>query len=115
MSRRLFGFALLTTAYFAAGKLGLSMAFVTASTSAVWPPAGLAVGTMLVFGRRIWPAIAVAAFLVNVTTSQTVGSSLLIAVGNTLEALAGWWLINRFAGGLQMFKRARTIFRFACA
>jgi signal transduction histidine kinase/integral membrane sensor domain MASE1 len=113
MSRRLFGFALLTGAYFAAGKLGLSMAFVNANASAVWPPAGLALGTMLVFGPRTWPAIATAAFLVNLTTSQTVVSSVAIAAGNTLEALAGWWLVTRFAGGLRVFERANTVFRFS--
>ena len=71
MSRRLSGFALLTTAYFAAGKLGLSVAFVNASASAVWPPAGLALGAMLVFGVRAWPAIATGALLVNLTTSES--------------------------------------------
>ena len=74
MTRRLFGFALLATAYFALGKLGLLMAFVNASASAVWPSAGLALGAMLVWGYRIWPAIAAAAFLVNLTTSYSVGS-----------------------------------------
>ena len=47
MTRGLFGLALLTVAYVAAGKLGLSMAFVNDSASAVWPSAGLALGAML--------------------------------------------------------------------
>jgi integral membrane sensor domain MASE1 len=32
----------LTALYFVAGKLGLKLAFVNASASAVWPPAGIA-------------------------------------------------------------------------
>jgi signal transduction histidine kinase/integral membrane sensor domain MASE1 len=115
MIRRLLGFGLLTAAYFVAGKIGLSMAFVNASTSAVWPPAGLALGALLVFGSSAWPAIAAGAFLVNLSTSASVGVSLAIAVGNTLEALAGWWLVNRFAGGMRAFERAHTVFRFTVA
>jgi PAS domain S-box-containing protein len=106
---------LLTALYFAAGKLGLSMAFVNASTSAVWPPAGLALGAMLIFGRRTWPAIALGAFLVNLTTSHSTASSAVIAAGNTLEACAAWWLVSRFANGCAAFERAGTTFRFAAA
>jgi len=35
-----------------------------------------------------------------------------IALGNTLEALAGAWLVNRFGNGVRAFERAQTIFRF---
>ena len=55
--------------YFAAGKLGLSFAEVNTSASAVWPPTGIALAAFLLLGTGVWPAIAVAAFLVNLTTS----------------------------------------------
>jgi integral membrane sensor domain MASE1 len=50
-------------------------------------------------GYRAWPAIFIGAFLVNVTTAGNVATSLAIGTGNTLEALVGAWLVNRFAGG----------------
>ena len=53
--------ALLAAAYFAAGKLGLSLASVNDSTTAVWPPAGIAVASLLMFGPRVWPAVAIGA------------------------------------------------------
>jgi PAS domain S-box-containing protein len=112
-SRAVFGFVLLTALYFAAGKLGLSMAFVNESTSAVWPPAGLALGAMLIFGRRVWPAITVGAFLVNLATSRSMESAVVIAAGNTIEALVGCWFVNKFANGCAVFERATTVFRFA--
>src|SRR5215203_751566 len=99
MTRRVLEVVVLMAVYFAAGKLGLSLASVNDSASAVWPPAGLAVGALLLLGPRVWPAVTVGAFLVNVTTTHLIGSSLLIAVGNTCEALAGWWLVTRFAAG----------------
>jgi len=113
MTRRVLEAVVLTAVYFAAGKLGLSMAVVNDSASAVWPPAGLAVGALMILGVRVWPAVAVGAFLVNFTTSHLVGASLVIAVGNTLEALAGWWLVSRFASGDKAFERPYTTLRFA--
>ena len=105
-------FALFTLLYFAAGKLGLRLAFVNASATAVWPPTGIALGGLLVFGRRVWPCIFLGAFLVNITTAGNVETSLGIALGNTLEGLAGAWLVNRFANGRHAFDRAQDVFKF---
>jgi len=72
--------------YVLSGKLGLAFAFVHANATPVWPPAGIALAALLLFGVRVWPAIFVGAFVVNVTTAGSVGTSLGISVGNTLEA-----------------------------
>ena len=106
---------ILTVVYFIAGKLGLKLAFLHASASPVWPPAGIALAALLVLGYRTWPAIFLGAFLVNVTTAGNVATSLCIATGNTLEALCGAWLVNRFAGGTRAFDRAQDVFGFALA
>jgi PAS domain S-box-containing protein len=103
----------LTGVYFVAGKLGLSLAFIHASATAVWPPTGIALAALLLYGSYLWPAIFLGAFLVNVTTAGSVASSLGIATGNTLEALLGVWLIKRWAGGRDVFTHARTFFTFA--
>src|SRR6266705_6624444 len=92
---------LLTLVYFIAGKFGLMLASLHASASPVWPPAGVALGALLVLGYRTWPAIFVGAFLVNVTTAGNFGTSLAIGAGNTLEAVCGAWLVNRFADGIE--------------
>jgi diguanylate cyclase (GGDEF)-like protein/PAS domain S-box-containing protein len=105
--------AALGAAYFAAGKLGLKLAFVHASASAVWPPTGIAIAAFLVLGPRVWPAILAGAFLVNVTTAGSVLTSLGIAVGNTLEGLVGSWLVGRYAAGTHAFERPADVFRFA--
>src|SRR5256884_1300272 len=102
-----------TLVYLVAGKVGLSLAFVHASATAVWPPTGIALAALLLYGYHLWPAIFVGAFLVNVTTSGAVPSSLGIATGNTLEALLGVWLVRRWADGREVFERARSIFAYA--
>jgi PAS domain S-box-containing protein len=99
--------------YFVAGKLGLSLAFVHASATAVWPPTGIALAALLLYGNHMWPAVFLGAFLVNVTTAGSIASSLGIAAGNTLEALLGVWLVKRWAGGREVFVRARSFFAFA--
>src|SRR6266487_417781 len=77
---------ILTVIYVIVGKLILQLAFVHPSASPVWPPAGIALAALLVFGYRTWPAI----FL-------------------------GAWLVNQFAGGTRIFDRAQDVFKFALA
>src|SRR5207237_1014463 len=102
----------LTLIYFGAGKLGLSLALMHKSASSVWPPTGLALAAMLLLGYRVWPAIFLGAFLVNLTIPSPVSASLTIAAGNTLEAVCGVFLARKFAGGAGAFERAPDIFRF---
>jgi len=102
----------LTAAYFGAGKLGLSLALVHASASAVWPPTGIALAALLLLGRSAWPAILAGAFLVNVTTAGNAATSLGIAIGNTLEGIVGAELVKRYAGGTRAFDRAQDVFKF---
>ena len=106
---------ILTVLYLVAGKLSLKLAFLHASASPIWPPAGIALAALLVLGYRAWPAIFIGAFLVNLTTAGNVPTSLGIATGNTLEAVVGAWLVHRFAGGAQVFDRAQGVFKFALA
>jgi signal transduction histidine kinase len=106
---------ILTGIYFVAGKLSLILASLHASASPVWPPAGIALAALLLLGYRAWPAIFIGAFLVNVTTAGNVATSFAIGAGNTLEALAGAWLVNRFAGGVSVFDNPQGVFKFALA
>lgn len=99
--------------YVAAGKLGLSLALVHASATPVWPPTGIALAALLVFGMRMWPAVFVGAFLVNVTTAESVPTSLAIAAGNTIEALAGAELTGLFARGRHFVDRAWDFVKFS--
>lgn len=106
------GTAVLAGVYFAFGKLGLSLATIHPSASAVWAPTGISIAALLVFGARLWPGVFVGAFLVNVTTNGTWAAALGIATGNTLEAVAATFLVNRYANGRHAFERSTDVFRF---
>jgi two-component system CheB/CheR fusion protein len=103
--------AVLATAavYFGAGKLGLSVAVPGVDqVTLVWPPTGIALAVLLIFGNRFWPGIALGAFLVNFTTPhESLFSAGGIATGNTLEAVLGAWLLRwavRFDNSLERLK-----------
>jgi signal transduction histidine kinase/ActR/RegA family two-component response regulator len=81
--------------YFAAAKLGFTMAFVAEQVTVVWAPTGIALTALLLFGPRVWPAITLGAFLANLTTNESVLTAAGIALGNTGEAVAGAWLLGR--------------------
>ena len=104
--------ASLAAVYVLAGKFGLSLAVVHPSVSAIWPPSGIALAGLLLWGSRLWPGIFLGAFLVNITTQGNLLTTLAIASGNTLEPLWGAWLLNQFANGSKVFERARNTFSF---
>ncbi|HET8720744.1 MAG TPA: MASE1 domain-containing protein, partial [Nitrospira sp.] len=105
--------ALVAGAYFLAGTIGLRFASVHVSASPVWAPAGMAIACLLLFGLSTWPAILAGALLLNVTTGASALASVSIAVGNTLEAFLGAWLLNRFAHGVHAFESPTDILKSA--
>jgi integral membrane sensor domain MASE1/anti-sigma regulatory factor (Ser/Thr protein kinase) len=99
-------------AYYAAAKLGLQLAFENESVTAVWPPTGIALAALVLGGRQLWPGVLLGAFLANVTTDVPVYTAAGIAVGNTLEAVVGAWLLDRF-GFRPSLLRLRDVFALA--
>ena len=85
----------LAIVYFAAAELGLSLASLHTNVTPVWPPAGIAIASLLIFGPQLWPGILLGAFTANLLTDIPVASAIGIAVGNTLQALVAYWLLLR--------------------
>src|SRR5262249_17733654 len=103
---------LLGAAYFGAAKLSLLLAIPPGYATAVWPPSGIALTALLLFGQRVWPGIWIGATLVNVTVASSLGTALVIGTGNALEALAGAWLLRRLVGIPRRFERGRDVVLF---
>jgi PAS domain S-box-containing protein len=99
----------LAAAYIVAAKLGLSMAVMAEQVSAVWPPTGVALAAILVFGYRVWPGIYLGAFIANATANEPIATAFGIAVGNTLEALSGAWLLRRISGFDNSLERLKDV------
>jgi PAS domain S-box-containing protein len=107
--------ALVGCAYFAAARFGLTLAFSTRQVSAIWPPTGIALVGLLTLGYRAWPAIYVAALLVNAMANEPLAAALWIAAGNTGTALVGTYVLRalRFEGGLKRSRDVVSLFAVA--
>ena len=107
---------LLALVYFAAAKLGLSLASLHSNVTPVWPPTGIAIAAVLIFGVRVWPGVFLGALAVNLLTGIPVGSAVGIAVGNTLEPLVAVWLLQNLARWRNSFDSVADVMRFVgCA
>ncbi len=104
--------AVLAVLYFCAGSFGLSLAQVHPSASAVWPPSGIALAAILLWGYRLWPGIFLGAFAVNLAAAGSIFTALSIGAGNSLEAILGATLVFRFANGPKAFEQTKTILKF---
>src|SRR5918994_7571397 len=80
--------------YYAAARIGLRLAVVEENITPLWPPTGLALVAFLRYGRRLWPRVAIAAFLVNLPITN-VPVALITAAGNTLAPMLAAWLLER--------------------
>jgi signal transduction histidine kinase len=96
-------------AYFLAAKIGLTLATVGVTVTLVWPPSGVAVAAMLLLGRRVWPGVALGAFIANATTDAPIAVAWFTAVGNPLEALAAAWLLQRVSDFDASLERTRDV------
>jgi diguanylate cyclase len=101
--------AIVTGLYFGAAKAGLALAFANQSVTSIWPPTGLALAALFIWGYRMWPAVALGAFLANITTAGPLASVLGIATGNTLEALVGVYLLRQVADFRPSLERVRDV------
>jgi PAS domain S-box-containing protein len=106
---------LLAAAYIGAGKLGIAQTRVAHGViTPVWAPTGIAIAGLLLYGRRLWPAVAAGAFVVNATSGAGLLIAACIAAGNTLEAVVAVTLLKRLAFRAR-FARVRDAVSFVVA
>ena len=88
--------------YVATAKVGLSFDALAGVATTVWPPTGVAIAAVCLRGRRMGLAIFVAASVVNASTGVPWWATLMIATGNTLEALVAAGILRRLRWRLEM-------------
>jgi signal transduction histidine kinase len=101
-ARYLAGVLALAAAYYAAAKVGQTLRY-TASVSAVWPPAGLGIGALYLWGLRLWPGVFIAETIINGEllfdeNSLPLGSLIGQQAGNMAEIVVGAVLLRRLIG-----------------
>lgn len=104
--------------YYAAARLGLTWQLPGTNASPVWPPSGIGFAAVMLLGYRVWPGIAVGAFLANLQTLHTTNASFAaigICAGNTLEQVVGVFVLRRLIGSRNPLERAGDVFCFVVA
>ena len=107
--------------YYASAQFGLWLSFADSKTAPLWPPAGLALALLIIFKHRTWPAITIGSLIavalvflhLEVAFSFSVVMSIvIIAIGNTFEALFGHFLIKRLIKARNPFLKTTHVFIF---
>jgi signal transduction histidine kinase len=111
--RYIVGVVVLAGAYFGAAKLGQTLRY-TASVSAIWPPAGLGIAALYLWGLRWWPGIFLGELVVNGQLliehpALPIGSLAGQQAGNMAEIIVGAWLLRRLIGPGASLDRAAEV------
>ncbi len=120
--QKVIGTLILALAYYAAAELSRRVASTPQSVTPVWPPDGLAVGSVLLFGNWLGYGVFLGSFLANfwafrdtasfgtlvVSTLPVLG----IAIGTTLGTLLGTFLLRRSTRDRYPLERVTDVFKF---
>ena len=101
---------ILIALYFVGGLVGKETAFLSGSVALVWPPAGIALAAILLFGYRFWPGVALGAILFSFMNGMPLGFFTLgTAVGNTMGAIVCVFLLQKIISFDNAMERIRDV------
>ena len=107
--------AVVALAYYGAGRIGLELAYLNGAVAALWPPAGLGLAVLFLYGIRLWPAIVIGDLLLA-DYSTPLGTVLAQTLGNTVAIVVAALLLRRLTGGRAGLDRVADVLAFvACA
>ena len=104
--------ALLAAVYFGMGRIGFQFAVVHSNASLVWPSAGLSLAVLLLCNYKVWPGITIGALLVNLSNDVPLTAAVIIAIGNTLQSFAAYYLLRRYTHFQGRFERLQDVISY---
>ena len=106
---------LVALAYYLAGRIGLELAYLDGAVAALWPPAGLGLAVLFLFGIRLWPGIVIGDLLLG-DFSTPLGTVLAQTTGNTVSLVATALLLRRLTNDRGSLERVADVLAFVgCA
>lgn len=99
----------LFVAYILTARIGLSLSAVSGFATLIWLPTGISFAALFFWGKNFWPFITLGALVINYWTGAPLWVALLMAIGNTLEAVLGAWFFHKFAGTETRLDRIRDV------
>jgi len=111
--------AIVTCLYMLTGSLGRYIAHIPpGNVTPIWPPSGIALGVLLIYGMRLWPGIFLGLFIDflliyhDKNFLNVFPAALGISFGGTLQAIAGCYLIKKFTDVNLPFNTPKSSFYF---
>ena len=123
MAQRITHIFILALLYAISGKLGFMVATDSEFATVIWPPSGIALGIMLVWGYRVWPGVLLGSMLINFTLtgadisldalfSSKGATAVLTGLGATLQAIVQTFLILKIFSFPVRIERGRDALLF---
>ncbi|MEG4801616.1 MASE1 domain-containing protein [Microcoleus sp. ARI1-B5] len=82
--------------YYAASQFAIATLTLSSEIYPMWPAAGIAQVALLLFGRQLWPGIAIGGFLFSISApSANIAAALISAGARTLQAWTGTYMLQR--------------------
>jgi PAS domain S-box-containing protein len=104
LGRYAFSVCLLAALYYGAAKLGLRLAYLNGAVTALWPPVGIGIAALVLYGPGLWPGIVIGDLLAA-DYSTPFGTQMGQTVGNTLEVLVAALLLRQLVGDRPALER----------
>src|SRR6478609_2808825 len=106
--------AVVAVVYYLAGRIGLQLAYLDGAVAALWPPAGVGLAVLFLFGIRLWPGIVIGDLLLG-DFSTPLGTVLAQTVGNTVALVVAALLLRRLTNGRGSLERVADVLAFVAA
>src|SRR5437899_5552292 len=100
-------------ATFAAARFGLLFAFQPVEVTLVWPPTGIAIAALALFGYRLVPGVAIGIAVTTLSRGYPLPQVTADVASNCLEALLGVFLLRRVVALRPTLERLSDVLGFA--
>src|SRR4051794_26346027 len=101
-------------AYYLAGRIGLELAYLDGAVAAAWPPAGLGLAVLFLYGTRLWPGVVLGDLWLG-DYSTPLGTVLAQTAGNTVALVVAALVLRRLTGGRAGLERVPDVMALVVA
>jgi len=116
-----FNIMMVALLYYISGEVAFFFAIDYENSLPLWPPAGIALAFTILYGRSVWPGIAIGSLVISIknywfgsidSVQALMAVTTVIATGSILEALAGELLFRKLVKNTYPFSATSDTFYF---
>ncbi len=100
---------LISGAYYITARMGMMMGTMSGFATLIWPPSGIALAALILWGRNLWPAVFIGGMSSNYFTGAPLLTSLGVGAGNSLAAVVAVTILIRLTDFNPAMERLRDV------